>query len=177
MGRVIRKSHNNSQEEVLDLLRAVFAAELVVPSTCLWLVSPWISDVELLDNTAGTYSGLARFGQRPIRLTEILVALAVQGTTIVIGTTADSHNRNFRGRLEQQQRDYRIPPDRVVVRVDSTGQLHAKAVTGDDYALTGSMNITYNGIRIREEYVELRTESDFVARARMDSFDRFGGAL
>lgn len=177
MGRVIRKSHSNSQEEALDLLRAVFAAELVAPSTCLWLVSPWISDVELLDNTAGTFSGLARFGQRPVRLTEILVALADRGTTVVLGTTADSHNRVFRGRLEVQQRDHRIPPDRVVVRIDSTGRLHAKAVTGDDYALTGSMNITHNGIRILEEYVELRTEIDFVARARMDNLDRFGGLL
>jgi hypothetical protein len=39
------------------------------------------------------------------------------------------------------------------------------------------MNITRNGIFVREEYLELRTDEEFVARARMDAFDRFGGRL
>jgi hypothetical protein len=39
------------------------------------------------------------------------------------------------------------------------------------------MNITYNGIFVREEFVQLRTDDDFVSRARMDAYDRFGGRL
>ena len=39
------------------------------------------------------------------------------------------------------------------------------------------MNITFNGIQVREELIDVRTEEAFVAQARMDAFDRFGGVL
>lgn len=40
MSRVIRKSKAQSAAEVLDMLGALFSAELIRPSRCLWLVSP-----------------------------------------------------------------------------------------------------------------------------------------
>jgi phosphatidylserine/phosphatidylglycerophosphate/cardiolipin synthase-like enzyme len=176
VNRVIRKSRAQSAGDVLDLLSALFAAELISPSACLWLVSPWISDVELIDNSAGTYSMLNRSGRRRIHLAEILVALAAQGTRVVVATTPHTHNDTFLRRLTLLARDLRVE-DAVEVVVDPTGHLHTKALTGDDYALVGSMNITHHGIHLREEHVELKTEADFVARARMDAFDSFGGVL
>ena len=176
MSRVIRKSRSHSADEAADLLTGLFSAELCDPSGCTWLVSPWISDVELLDNTAGTFGSLQRFGRRKIRLAEILVALATQGSIVVIGTTADSHNDTFLRRLNGLAKDLRVE-DRVQIVVDSSNRLHTKAFTGDDFALAGSMNITFNGIQVREEHVELRTDTQFVAQARMDAFERFGGAL
>ena len=41
----------------------------------------------------------------------------------------------------------------------------------------GSMNITNNGVFVREEFIEFRRDEEFVARARMDAFERFGGVL
>lgn len=176
MNRVIRKSRAQSAGEVLDLLGALFSAELVRPSRCLWLVSPWISDVDLIDNSAGTYPALTRHGRRRIRLAEVLVTLATEGTQVVVATTSDAHNDTFRLRLGLLANDLRVD-DRIRVVIDATGNLHTKALTGDDYALVGSMNITYSGIHLREEHVELKTDSAFVAQARMDAFDRFGGIL
>lgn len=176
VSRVIRKSRRNSASEAADLLAGLFAAEITTPSRCLWLVSPWISDVELIDNSAGGFSALARFGKRQIRLTEILVALAGRGCHVVVGTTSDDHNTWFRQRLELLASDARVA-HRVTIVVDESEQLHTKAMTGDDYALAGSMNITYNGIQVREEYVDLRTDPEAVAQSRMDAHDRFGGVL
>ncbi|NJC70845.1 phosphatidylserine/phosphatidylglycerophosphate/cardiolipin synthase family protein [Planosporangium thailandense] len=176
MNRVIRKSTAQSAGEVLDLLGALFSAELVSSSRCLWLVSPWISDVDIIDNSAGTYPALTRHGRRRIRLAEILVTLAAEGTRVVVATTSDGHNDTFRRRLTLLAGDLRVG-EKINVVVDTTRSLHTKALTGDDYALVGSMNITHNGIHLREEYVELRTEPDFVAQARMDAFDRYGGVL
>lgn len=176
MNRVIRKSRAQSAGEVLEMLSALFSAELVEPSRCVWLVSPWVSDVEVLDNSAGTYSALARFGRRPIRLAEVLVTLAVEGALVVVATTPDAHNDMFLRRLKVLKEDLRVE-DRVKVVVDRSGKLHTKALTGDDYAVAGSMNITYTGINLREEQVELRTDESYVAQARMDAFDRFGGVL
>ncbi|GAA0251968.1 hypothetical protein GCM10010492_60550 [Saccharothrix mutabilis subsp. mutabilis] len=176
MNRVIRKSRAQSSSEVLDMLGALFSAELVAPSKSIWLVSPWISDVEVVDNSANTYSSLARFGRRPVRLVEILVTLAEQGTAVVIGTTPDKHNDMFLRRLQALEQDLRVERGIEVV-VDTTGKLHTKALTGDDYAVVGSMNITYTGINLREEHVELRTDEAYVEQARMDAFERFGGVL
>jgi hypothetical protein len=158
------------------MLGALFSAELVAPSKCIWLVSPWVSDVEVLNNSAGTYSALTRFGRRPIRLVEVLVSLASAGACIVVATTPDTHNDMFLRRLKLLKTDLRVE-DRVKVVVDHTGKLHTKALTGDDYTVAGSMNITYTGIHLREEQVELRIEPTYVAQARMDTFDRFGGVL
>ncbi|MBQ1076747.1 phosphatidylserine/phosphatidylglycerophosphate/cardiolipin synthase family protein [Micromonospora sp. C31] len=176
MNRVIRKSKAQSASEVLDLLGALFAAELVNPSKCLWLVSPWISDVEVIDNSGGTYPALTRYGRRGIRLAEVLTSLAAKGMRVVIATTSDAHNDTFRRRIEQLIVDIRVS-DQVTMIVNGTRGLHTKALTGDDYALVGSMNITYNGIHLNEEQVELRCDPTYVAHARMDAFDRFGGVL
>ena len=176
MNRVIRKSQRASASEAADLLAGLFSAELCSPSSCLWLVSPWISDVELIDNGSGSFDALARFGRRPIHLVEILVTLAGLGTHIVIGTTTDAHNTRFLQRLELLFGDQRVDK-RLTVSIDPSQNLHTKALTGDDFALSGSMNITFNGIQIREELIDLRTEESYVAQARMDAYDRFGGVL
>lgn len=176
MNRVIRKSQGASATEAADLLAGLFSAELVSPSQCLWLVSPWVSDVELVDNSAGNFDALARYGKRKVRLAEILVALADAGGHIVIGTTRDTHNTRFLERLRLLAEDWRVG-HKLTIAVDSSNQLHTKALTGDDFALAGSMNITFNGIQLREELVDLRTDAAFVAQARMDAFDRFGGVL
>jgi hypothetical protein len=65
----------------------------------------------------------------------------------------------------------------VSTSIDASSNLHTKALTGDDFALAGSMNITFNGIQVREELIDLRTDDAYVAQARMDAFDRFGGVL
>jgi hypothetical protein len=176
VNRVIRKSLNASASEAGDLLAGLFSAELTYPSKCLWLVSPWISNVELLDNTAGSFGALTRFGKRRIRLAEILVALASAGAHLVVGTTTDEHNVRFLNRFKILAEDLRVE-DKLTISIDSSNNLHTKALTGDDFALAGSMNITFNGIQVREETIELHTDETFVAQARMDAFDRFGGML
>lgn len=176
MNRVIRKSQTTSANEAADLLAGLFTAELTAPGKCLWLVSPWISDVELIDNSAGTFSALSRFGKRRVRLTEILVSLASRGCHVVVGTTTDPHNTRFVERLKQLTGDLRVE-ERVTITIDPSEHLHTKAITGDDFVLSGSMNITYGGIEVREEMIQLRLDPQFVAQAKMDAFERFGGVL
>jgi phosphatidylserine/phosphatidylglycerophosphate/cardiolipin synthase-like enzyme len=176
VNRVIRKSQNASASEAGDLLAGLFSAEIAYPSKCVWLVSPWISDVELLDNAAGSFDALTRFGKRRIRLAEILVTLASAGSHLVVGTTTDEHNSRFLDRLKALAKDARVE-DLLTIAIDTSANLHTKALTADDFALAGSMNITFNGIQVREELIDLRTEPAFVAQARMDAYDRFGGVL
>ena len=176
MSRVIRKSRQRASGEAAALLAGVFAAELVAPSRCIWVVSPWISDVRLIDNRADAFAALRSWGPRHIRLSECLVTLAELGSWIVIGTTEADSNVGFLSRLGTLFRDRNID-QQLTIDVDASNELHEKAITTDDSVIAGSMNITNNGIFVREEFLELRTDEEFVVRSRMDAFERFGGRL
>src|SRR5437660_679004 len=56
--RVIHKASWRSRDEARELLGLLLAAEVVSPSRELWVVSPWISNVAVLDNRAADFSGL-----------------------------------------------------------------------------------------------------------------------
>jgi hypothetical protein len=174
--RVIRKSKTRSSREAQELLGAIFAAELIRPSRCLWLVSPWISDIPIIDNTANSFENVRSWGPRAVRLSEVLVTLGGFGATIVIGTTSDPTNKAFQQRTRRLFRDRGIE-SRLVIDIDKSGDLHEKAITGDDFVIAGSMNITNNGVFVREELLEFHSDAEFVARARMDAYERFGGVL
>lgn len=176
MNRVIRKDQAHSSGEASSLLAALMATELLHPSKCLWLISPWISDLILLDNSAGTYDALRRWGTRPVRLAEILATLLSSSATVVIATTPDPNNRRFLDRLLSLAKDARHD-DRLLVFEDESNMLHAKSIVADDFALVGSMNLTYTGVHLRAEHLELRTDPEFVAEARISAFESFGGIL
>jgi NAD(P)-dependent dehydrogenase (short-subunit alcohol dehydrogenase family) len=106
----------------------------------------------------------------------VLVTLATEGAHVVIGTTTDDHNRRFLQRLRTLAEDLRVA-DKLTISIDTTDNLHTKALTADEFAVSGSMNITFNGIQIREELIDLRTDAPYVAEARMAAFERFGGVL
>jgi hypothetical protein len=173
MSRVIRKSQTRSSAEAASLLANLFAAELISPSKCIWLVSPWISNIPILDNEVGAFDPLSRWGPRRVRLAEVLATLASSGTAVVIATTADPRNNEFIAHLGNRTAELGAA-SKIRIDRDPANLLHEKAITGDDYALVGSMNITWYGVNLREEYLELRTEEDFVALARLDAIDRFG---
>jgi hypothetical protein len=111
-----------------------------------------------------------------IRLSEVLVSLAEAGAMVVVGTTDADSNHTFRSRLQTAFSD-RALEAHLVLDIDSSDELHEKAITTDDSAISGSMNITNNGVFVREEFIEFRTDESFVARARMDAYERFGGVL
>jgi len=173
MSRVIRKSQTRSSSEAAALLANLFAAELIAPSANLWLVSPWITDIKIIDNETGAFAPLGRWGPRGIRLAEVLATLAARGSSVIIGTTGDPHNDEFIDHLTGHARELGVHSE-VRISRDSLDLLHIKTITGDDYALVGSMNITWYGVNLREEYLELRTEEDFVAEAKLYARERFG---
>lgn len=176
MNRKIRKSETHSRDEATRLLGSLFAIEITRPSSCIWIIAPWISDIPVLDNTAATFAPLNTEGVRKRSLSELLIYLGTQGTTIVIGTSDEPTNATFRNRLETGFELHGIE-HRLHITVDFERRLHEKAIVADDFVLDGSMNFTFNGIELRGESLELHTDEDFVRQARMDAQDRFGGSV
>ena len=170
--RSLRTTAFASRQELADALQCLFVAELLMPSTPLWIVTPWISDVPIIDNRTGRFKGLMpTLPQRWIRLGEILEQQLVRGGSLVIACRPDNHNQSFTGHLRRGIRQIGCEQQ---VRVSLSAELHEKGILTESVFLSGSMNLTYNGLRTLEEVIHLTDESDAVLRARAAYQDRWG---
>ena len=169
--RSLRTSALSSREELADALQALFVAELLVPSTPLWIITPWISDVVVIDNRSGRFGGLVPdMPKRPIRLAEMLTSQLQRGGGVVVASRPDDHNQSFIQQLIERATNAGVV-DRLVCR--SATELHEKGILTREMLLSGSMNLTYNGLRRLEESIILTDDSDAVARARHAYEDRW----
>lgn len=170
--RSLRTSAFASREELADALQCLFVSEVLVPSTPLWIVTPWISDVPIIDNRTGRFAGLIpALPERWIRLGEIIEQQMVRGGSLVVACRPDDHNRSFTDQIQRRARD--IGCERRV-HVVLSPELHEKGILSATTFLSGSMNLTYNGLRKLEEVIHLTDESDAVARTRAAYQDRWG---
>lgn len=155
-----RDLHGPAQSRsVRDLLQTLFAAELISPSRKLWLFFAWISDVEILDNAGRRFAAIeSDWPAGPIKLSQVLGALLARGTQIRLVIREHGHNGYF---VTQLQSLKGIFGDQLrwVVEKD----FHAKGLLGDDYFLSGSMNLTLNGISVNGEHLILRTDPAAIA--------------
>ena len=78
----------------------MFVAEVLQSSEEIWIVSPWISNVVLIDNRTGNFDALnPEWGRREIRLADVLATLMARGTLVNIITRSDASNDAFRTRM------------------------------------------------------------------------------
>lgn len=173
MNRVIRTAGRHSRAQMRALLQGIFAAELVSPSSTLWITSPWISDIPVIDNRAGTFRLGDEWPMGPVKLSKVLAAIAQRGGEVVVITTSDTNNNHFLGCLADEIIRHGVV-GRVRVVKDDEEHLHEKAMVGDDFVLEGSMNFTFNGLLVRREFAEFSTNPERVALARAGMKDDFG---
>ena len=175
MSRAIHRSEWRCQNEVREVLQAVFLAECLRPSRCLWLVSPWVSDIPLLDNRTGAFTALEpSWARSEIRLAEVLGNLLRQGGFVVLATRPDSHNEDLIRKLHAKAREAQAT-DRLVVH--RARNLHEKGLLGDGHYVSGSMNFTWNGIELLEEFVRYDTNEQAIAEKKLEYRKRWGGRL
>lgn len=159
--------------QVAELLQTIFAAELVAPSLYLWIVSPWISDVPILDNSTNSFSTLVGDWPRGrIRLSAVLGHLLRRGTMVLVAARPIEHNRDFFTQLRLQAGDI---GDRL--RIVETETLHEKGILGDGFYLSGSMNITHSGLTFNDEVLHFFTDPETVAVNRQLYTQWWGGEV
>ena len=173
--RRIFRSSTTSNAEVRELLELLFVSELLLPSKCLWLVSPWLTDLEILDNRSGAFASIdPQWGSRRIRLAEILGKMLELGSHIVIATRTGQHNDSFVRRLDDLARSSGSVRRLTIHRRDT---LHLKGLLGNEFYLSGSMNFTFNGVEILEEGLTFETSRDATESARIPFLDSYGGVV
>lgn len=160
-----------SRAEIRELLEGIFVAELLVPSESIWLVSPWISDIDILDNRCGQFSSLVpTWGLRRIRLSEVFGQLMSQSSVHIVARP-DSHNDAFLRKMDDLSRASNNAGNLDVKTRDT---LHLKGLLGQDYYLSGSMNLTYNGVEVNHEGVSLDRSAEAISAARIHFQENYG---
>ena len=160
-----------SARQLQALLQAIFVSECLHPSPCIWIVSPWISDIPLLDNRTGALSYLEPgWGPSRVSFSQVLAKLLNLGTVLHVATRPDEHNKSFLNRLQDQ-----VPGENPSLHIHQSEELHEKGMLGSDYYLSGSMNFTYNGIYVTEEVAHYHTSPEIVSENRIRFTSRWGG--
>ncbi|MFV1362556.1 phospholipase D-like domain-containing protein DpdK [Mycolicibacterium elephantis] len=153
-----------------DLVESLFLAELLAPSPDVWLLSPWISDIEVIDNRAGAYTDV--FPGRParaIQLTDALIELAERGSHVHLVVRPDPPgNTAVIAKLKSAATQLRQ------IDIIPRENLHEKALLTSYFHLHGSMNFTHYGREINEEALVVDTDKDHIARTNLEYRDRYG---
>ena len=158
---------------IRDLLQSLFVAELLKPSRQLWLVFGWISDIEILDNRARQFSSLKPdWPTAGIRLSTVIEELIEKGGAVALVLRDVEHNRIFIDRL---RRICERHPKKLQYVLES--DVHEKGILADDFLLSGSMNLTFNGIAVNDEHITLRTDKASVEEWRLVLEQKWGGKL
>ena len=164
--RKIFKNAVTSQNAVREVLSMVLAQELLAPSREVFIVAPWISNIIIFDNRLGQYATLnPEWAKRDIRLVEVLVAAAANGTALHIYTRPDEHNKTFKRRITEAMTDAGLYDQ--LRWSDTNSRLHTKGVLTDRVLIDGSMNLTESGVALNDEAVTVSFEPEQVAAARV----------
>lgn len=170
--RTLRTTYLRTRLELRDALHNLFVSELLAPSTPMWIVMPWIRDVPILDNRTGQLRGLVGgLPTRQLRLREVLLSQVVHGGSIVIASRPEPENQLFCRDLVRSATSLG-KGDRIFVR--EADQLHEKGIVTARMSLSGSMNLTNNGLANLEERVQITMSRDEVASSALAFEERWG---
>ena len=172
--RRIFQTKTTSHGEVRDVLQMLFANELLCPSQKIWLVSPWIGDIPILDNRTGGFDAInPEWTGREIRLSEVLTQLMSFGCFINVVTVSQEDeftNSYFIDRMEKYAEEMGL---RGQININEkrrpdfdTIGLHVKGILTDRGFLSGSMNISNKGITQNDEMIEYDINSERIAEAK-----------
>ncbi|CAM5296468.1 phospholipase D-like domain-containing protein DpdK [Streptomyces hirsutus] len=148
---VLRRTLRTNARSALradSLIRTALLAQLSAPGGEVWLVSAWVSDVDLVDNADGSFDYL--LGEDPplqCRLSDLLLMLAKSGTAVRVVTQDVPANAIFLERLALG----RVGRTDLEVFLDQ--DIHEKSLVGPGWMFDGSMNFTRNGLARNKEQI------------------------
>ena len=158
---------------IQDLIQTLLIAETTCPSAQLWVLSGWITDLPMLDNSARSFSGVAPdWPAGPVEFSRVLQTIARRGGRVAVVLRDVDHNANFIRRVRGLQAE---AEGRLGLAVSHNA--HEKALVGDEYVLGGSMNFTHNGMNASDEHLLLKVDREAAASRRLALDARWTGEL
>lgn len=156
--RSIETKEAIGRAHIKDLLSSLLVGECINPGV-IYLLSPWISDFPVLDNTMGNFDAVnPKWGHRHVYFFELLQNCVESGATLKL---AIRENRDKIRGLEQSLSNH---SDRF--KVVEIKELHEKGLLTDCALIRGSMNFTYFGATVNYECITYTTNLKQVAEKK-----------
>lgn len=174
--RVINRTYARPHKLIGEALQNLIIGELLSPGKQLLVVSPWISDVPLIDNRRGNFTALnPTWGATVIRLSAVLRLILEQQTKVYIVTGPDRRAIAFVNKLKADAKREGTDHLLVVRQTDPDPNVldHQKAIAGDNWIVHGSMNLTYRGVELNGELVTVSTDRPHVAATTIELMSLF----
>lgn len=156
-------SHGEGSQ-LRDLISSALLTLLILPDSTrtAYFSSPWISDFVLFDNYfrqfGSVFPGIADKGR--IRFRDYLSYLSRQMKVRIITTRTDASLtflKSFGANMKAVE--YKFAPD----------EYHEKGILAPSFYIEGSMNITYNGLYVRDEKITYHVPTTPDGRAKVSS--------
>lgn len=164
--RRIFKSQHTGVVTLRELLQMMFVGEMLLAGEKIWIVSPWISNVVLIDNRSGNFDTLnPEWSRREIRLIDVLLALMARGSQVVIVTRNTETNTPFINKLSDMAEQFALESE-LTIKLQE--QLHTKGILLSNSLLIGSMNLTYNGLEMNDEWIQFSIDPEDIAKSRLE---------
>ena len=129
----------------------------------IWLVSPWVTDFQLLDNRSGDWNSIQpEWGARFVHMSELLVLAVNSGCKLNLVTKSSEINDNFLKKLTDNIENSEN------VNLVVSDQLHTKGLLCSSFFLAGSLNFTYSGTSKNEECIKLDTNTKSISEAKLE---------
>ena len=97
--RRIFKTAITSQNVVREVLQLMFVSEFLARGEEVWLVSPWISNIVLLDNQAGGFDAVnPEWRRREIRLVDVAIQILSAGERVTVVSRPEDPAHRMRRR-------------------------------------------------------------------------------
>ena len=163
----------SERKSIRQLLQGIFVAEACSPSRPLWILSAWISDIPVVDNSARNFAAVDNaWPVGSVVLSQVLATQLRNGGEVNVVMREVEHNLHFVERLKDLRKKY---PESV--RWCLADDFHEKGIVACDFALEGSMNFTFNGIEVNDEHLIFRTDQQTVSERRVVLDARWGAML
>ena len=143
--RRIFKTKSVGSVVLKELMQNIFVAELLNPSQKLvWIVSPWVSDVPLIDNRGGNFDIVnPDWRGQIVNLQDVILHMLSLETKIRLITNQEKHNDSFLRKLKMRLSE---TSDKKNITISQIETLHVKkGLLNDHGCLDGSIDITYQG--------------------------------
>jgi len=135
----------------------------------IWLVSPWVTDFDLLDNRSNNWSNLnPGWTGRKVRFSELLIFAVQAGCKLKLVTKNDPINKEFQSKLRNAvgaSKDFSIIFSET---------LHTKGFLTPSIWIAGSMNFTYSGTHLNQEQVQLNISKDIILEMKLEFEQSYG---
>ncbi|MDA7686505.1 phospholipase D-like domain-containing protein DpdK [Pseudomonadales bacterium] len=166
--RVIMLQNELGMRQLKETLSNVLLGLSQCPET-LWLVSPWVTDFDLLDNRSNNWSNInPSWGARKVRFTELLIFAVECGCKLNLVISDDVKNDAFVNRLKT------VITDKQALSIIISDTLHTKGLLTSSLWLAGSMNFTYSGTHRNQEQVHLHMSKDVILEVKLEFEQAYG---